>query len=192
MPGCFGLLSDPHPSHVPPERFTQSHPCADVFELYREGLLFEGAAAIVQTPHGGYRTSAQTTGKIFIDDQPVVIGTHPALAQKVFLCPGCGQARYKLFCVGPVGLLSLPPTTHASRHKFRSIPHRLMLRRKIGADPTPFTPIAPRPLQQRRYWRIVREIRQLEAGLVQHARSDVFDVLERRHDRSQRHRAGDR
>jgi hypothetical protein len=59
--------------------------------------------------------------------------------------------------------------------------HRLMrLRRKIGADPRPFTPITPRPLRCNRYWRIVREIRQLEAGLVGHIREDVADVLERR------------
>ena len=59
--------------------------------------------------------------------------------------------------------------------------HRLMLlRRKIGASLVPFTSITPKPLRQRRYWRIVREIRQIEAGLIGHIREDVSDVLERR------------
>ena len=40
--------------------------------------------------------------------------------------------------------------------------------------------------------RIVAEIRRLEAGLVQHARCDVADVLERRHDRSGSNGASDR
>jgi DNA invertase Pin-like site-specific DNA recombinase len=40
------------------------------------------------------------------------------------------------------------------------------LRRKIGADLRPFTPIASRPRNHLRYHRIVAEIRQLEAGDV--------------------------
>ena len=59
--------------------------------------------------------------------------------------------------------------------------HRLMLlRRRIGASLVPFTSITPKPLRQRRYRRIVREIRQIEAGLIGHIREDVSDVLERR------------
>jgi len=56
----------------------------------------------------------------------------------------------------------------------------MRLRRKIDASSVPFSPIAPKPPDARRYWQIVREIRQLEASLVQHIRGDVCDVLERR------------
>ena len=136
----------------------------------------------------GCQIATRERGKIRISDQRVVIGSHPVLKQSVFICPDCQNARYKLFevasrwaCYRCHGL------THASRHVHRTIPnyHRLMrLRRKIGADPRLFTPIEPRSSRQRRYWRIVAEIRRLEAGLVQHARRDVCDVLERRHDRS--------
>ncbi|MBV9533643.1 MAG: hypothetical protein JO283_21915 [Bradyrhizobium sp.] len=58
----------------------------------------------------------------------------------------------------------------------------MRLRRKIGAEAKPFTPIVPRPFSHRRYWRTVREIRALEAGLVGHVREDVADVLQRCHD----------
>jgi hypothetical protein len=44
----------------------------------------------------------------------------------------------------------------------------MRLRRKIGADPRPITPIA----------RVPCEIRRLEAGLVAHIREDMADVLE--------------
>ena len=54
------------------------------------------------------------------------------------------------------------------------------LRRKLGLDPRPFRAIPPRPLKHCRYWRIVTEIRQLEARLVGHLMVDVNDVLERR------------
>ena len=57
-----------------------------------------------------------------------------------------------------------------------------VMRRRIGAG-KPFTPIEPRPLHHRRYWRTALEIRRLEAELVGHLRNDVCAVLERRRDR---------
>jgi hypothetical protein len=79
----------------------------------------------------------------------------------------------------------------ASRHRDRSVPglHRARwLRRRIGADPRLFTRIAPKPLQARRYWRLAREIRELEARLAEHLAHSVVDVLERRLDASRRRR----
>ena len=144
----------------------------------------------------GYQLASHEAGKISIDGQPVVIGTHPALLQPVFICPACRRIRYKLFEVGGRwACYRCHELTHACRHVHRTIPnlHRLKrLRRKIGADSQLFTPIASKPSYATRYWRIVAEIRQLEAGLVQHARRDVCDVIERRHDRSRCHGAGDR
>jgi hypothetical protein len=188
MSGCFGLLDDGNPHHVPLERFTAEHSCVDVFVLRREGLLVVGASAWLETKHGGSRLEAREVGKIFIDGEPVVLGSHPIWPwASVFLCPQCQQTRQKLFRVaGRWACYRCHGLTHASRHVHRTIPgwHRLMrLRRKIGADPVPFTPIAPRPVSHRKYWRIVREIRALEAGLVGHVREDVADVLQRRHDR---------
>ena len=185
MPGAFGLLETPN-ARVPPERFTASHPCADVHRLYREGLLVPGASARLETAHGGCLLASHEAGKIWIDGQAVVIGSHPALPQSVFICPVCQRTRYKLFEVGGRWACSrCHGLTRASRHTHRMLPgwHRLMrLRRKIGADPQPFTPIAPMPPRCKRYRRIVAEIRRIESGLITHLRADVCDVLQRRHD----------
>ena len=177
-------FEDQHHDRVPFERLTQAHPCADCFKLAREGLLREGASGTLQTPHGGHQIASHEAGKISIDGQPVVIGWHPALPQRVFICGACGETRYKLFHVGGRwACFRCQGLTHASRHQSRMLAgwHRLMLlRRRIGASLVPFTSITPKPLRQRRYWRIVREIRQIEAGLIGHIREDVSDVLERR------------
>jgi len=55
MPGSFGLLDDNHPHHVSLDRLTSSHPCVSVFDVQRLGLLSPGAAARLETPHGGYQ-----------------------------------------------------------------------------------------------------------------------------------------
>jgi hypothetical protein len=76
--------------------------------------------------------------------------------------------------------------THASRHRWRSIPalHRIAwLRRRLDADERPFAPIEPKPLRFRRHWRLLRELKALEARLLVHADSDVSQVLERRYER---------
>lgn len=188
--GAFGLLDDHHHERVPVERLAENYPCVSVHWLYREGLLVVGASARLETAHGGYQMATREPGKIWIGDQVVVIGSHPVLKLSVFICPTCQNTRYKLFEVaGRWACYRCHGLTHASRHAHRTIPnyHRLMrLRRKISADPRPFTPIPPMPSRQRRYWRIVREIRQLEAGLVRHIREHVADVLERRDGRQSR------
>jgi hypothetical protein len=188
---CFGLTEDRHHHRVPCDRLTATHPCISVFALHREGLLVEGAQAVLQTAHGGYLIASREAGKIWIDAQPVVIGSHPTIPQKAFICPACRNIRYKLFDVAGrwACYRCCHGLTHACRHMNRMLPgwHRLMrLRGKIGASLVPFTPIEPRPLLQRKYWRIVREIRQIEAELVGHIREDVADVLERRDGRQSR------
>jgi hypothetical protein len=196
VPGCFGLKDDHHHTRVPLHRLTQSHASVSVFHLKRQGLLMPGVSAWLQTPQGGCLIATHEPGKIWIDDQPVVIGTHSHLPLPVLYCPQCRNPRYKLFCVaGRWACYRCHRLTHASRHTNRMLPnwHRLMrLRRKIGAPPVPFTKIASKPSYATRYWRIVAEIRALEAGLVHHVSAGVNDVLERRYDRSRRHGAGDR
>jgi hypothetical protein len=193
MVGCFGLMDDPgNAYHVSPERLTESHPCISVFALHRAGLLTFGISARLQTAHGGSQLATREAGKIWLDNQPVVIGSHPVLPQRVFICPLCQNIRYKLFQVGGRwACYRCHGLTHASHHRHRTIPNypRLMrLRRKIGASLVPFSPITPRPRHHRRYLRIAREIRQIESGLVGHIRGDVSDVLERRDARQSRAR----
>jgi hypothetical protein len=196
MSGCFGLLDDVgNPYHVPPERLTESHPCVTASALWQAGLMVEGASGRLAGGPGPCQITVREGG-IFIDGFRIQAASHPVLPWTVFLCPACSCVRYKLFQVhGQWACYRCHGLTHASRHKHRTIPqyHRLMrLRRKIGASLVPFSPIAPRSPRQRRYWKIVAEIRRLEAALVQHARCDVADVLERRHDRSGNHGPGDR
>jgi hypothetical protein len=135
----------------------------------------------------GYQFAIHEPGKILIDDQEIVLGSHPMLLRRVFICGACEKIRYKLFNVaGGWACYRCHHLTHASRHRNRTIPnwHRLLrLRRKINVDPTPFSAIAPRPRNARRYWRIVREIRAIEQSLLGDLRAGVCDVLERRDDK---------
>jgi hypothetical protein len=113
------------------------------------------------------------------------------LASHVFGCGLCGTDRYRLHLIGGVWACRdcqrrRHHVDYASRHTHRSIPslHRIAwLRRRIGADPRPFTPLPAKPLQDRRHWRLAREIRALEARLIEHG-EHIAEVLEKRHDRS--------
>jgi hypothetical protein len=70
----------------------------------------------------------------------------------------------------------------ACRHRNRSIPgyNRLLsLRRKIGAELSPFTPLPTSPSKATRKRKIVAEIGQLEARLIGHL-AGINNVLERR------------
>jgi hypothetical protein len=172
MSGCFSLIDDhANPYHVPPERFVESHPCLSAAALHREGLMVENASAAVQIAGKPCRLDNHD-GQIFIDGFRVRLATHPVLRWRVFLCPVCSGLRYKLLCVEKQwACFRCHHLSHRSRHRERTIPnwHKLArLRRKISADPRPFTPIAPRPPRQRKYWKIVHQIREIEAGLVRH------------------------
>ena len=184
MVGCFGASGDQHHDHVLSKQLAEAHPCVSAWRLAHNGLLVPGASARLETALGGYQVASREAGKIWLDDQPVVLASHPPSAWQVFLCPVCARMRYKLSRVdGRWACIKCHGLRYASRHKHRMLTgwHRLMLlRRRIGASLVPFTSITPKPLRQRRYWRIVREIRQIEAGLIGHIREDVSDVLERR------------
>jgi hypothetical protein len=196
MSGCFGLKDDHHHERVPLERFVESRPCLDVFALHREGALVAGVFVMLQVARKGYVRATRTAGNLNLEGQLIPIRPHPKLPMPVFGCPRCGTDRYRLHEVaGSWACRECHDLEYACRHTHRSVPglHRVAwLRRRIKADPRPFTPIASKPASARRYWRIVAEIRRLEACLVRHAREDVADVLERRHDRSRSHGAGDR
>ena len=189
MVGCFpGLIDDPgNPYHVPPERLTESHPCVDVCALAREGLLVVGASGTLQMADGGCRRLVRGAGNLTIDGALIPIRPHPTLPMLVFGCPRCGTDRYKLHEVAGVwACRKCHGLDFASRHKHRSVPalHRISwLRRRIGADPRPFTALPAKPLHWRRHLRLAREIRRLEARLVEHGEA-IASVLEKRHDRS--------
>jgi len=185
MVGCFGLKDDHHHDHVALQRLVSQHASVSVHDLDRQGLLTVGAQAHIQTPHGGYLAAIRQPGILDLDGQQILLGWHPSLPLHVVICPRCQGDRYKLYRVGGVWACQrCHSLTWASRHRFRTI-GRLnrvrWLRQRIGADLRPFTPLPVKPLSARRYWALVREIRRLEAGLVEHAARDVAAVLERRH-----------
>ena len=183
MAGCFGLHQG-HPPHVPPERFAESRPCLNVFNLQRVGALVDGAVIELRIGDGECLRLVRAPGKISIGNQAITIGSHPKLPMPVFTCPGCGTARYRLYEVeARWACRRCHKLDYASRHTYRSVPglHRLRwLRRRLGADPRPFTPLPPKPPHWRRYWRLAREVRTLEEALVRHGREDVAGVLEKR------------
>jgi hypothetical protein len=83
-----------------------------------------------------------------------------------------------------MGLPQMPGLDWSCRHRYRSIPglNRLIgLRRRLGADLRPFSPLPAGPIRRLKDKRLVLEIERLEAGLVGHLREDINDVLERRH-----------
>lgn len=186
MPGAFGLLDDVCHDRVPNDRLVETHTMLDVHVLHREGLLVPGVEARLED--GGYFRAIREGGKIEIDGQHIRVGWHPALPLRVFVCPVCARDCYRMHQVGSVwACRTCHRLDYACRHRSRTIPglNRLRyLRRRIGADPTPFAPLPVKPLHARLHWRLVREIRHLEAALLDHARRNVAEVLERRDGRS--------
>jgi hypothetical protein len=184
MAGTFGLTGSNNDS-VSAERLLETHPCLDVFALYQQGALVEGASTTLQMADGGCRRATREAGNLNIDGQLIPIRPHPKLPMPVFGCPRCGTDRYRLHEVAGVwACRECQRLDYACRHTHRSIPslHRIAwLRTRSGADPRPFMPLPAKPPHWRRHWRLAREIRRLEAELIQHARLDVIEVLERRY-----------
>jgi hypothetical protein len=106
----------------------------------------------------------------------------PGVGRCWFECPVCKQRARHLY-LRQLACRRCSRLDYSSRHLRRSVPglNRLRyLRRKIGLELRPFSPIPPRPSSHVRYNHIVAEIHQLEAGLVGHLQTDINDVLARR------------
>jgi ribosomal protein L37AE/L43A len=137
---------------------------------------------------GGNVLATRTAGKFYIGDQAVSIRSHRSLSLPVFVCPYCSTDRYRLHLIGGVWACRdcqkrRHRVDYASKHTQYSVPgwHRIgWLRRRIGADPRPFKPLPAMSLRHHRYWRLAREIRAVEARLLQHG-ENIADVLENRH-----------
>lgn len=187
MPGCFGLKEDHHHVRFPIDRLADGHPCLDCFRLAQGGLTREGASETMQTAHGGCLIATHEGG-ILVGGMFIPMQSHPFNGRN-FICPRCGRGCYRVYDAGGWACRKCHGLDYPSRHRHRAIPgynRILYLRRRIGASPVPFSSIAPKRRNASRYWRIVAEIRQLEAGLTSHARNDVADVLDRRANRRSR------
>jgi hypothetical protein len=188
MAGTFGLTGSNQDSR-PEERLLETYPSLDVFELYRAGALTEGAEVELKMSDGGCRPARHAAGKFHIGDQAISIRSHRSLSMLVFACPLCSTDRYRLHLIAGIwACRDCQKRRHRvdyhCRHAQVSVLHRISwLRRRIGADPRPFTPLPAKPLHNRRYRRLAREIRALEARLLEHGEK-VATVLENRHGRS--------
>jgi hypothetical protein len=184
MSGTFGLLTDPHPSHIPTDRLVESNPRVDIWALLRDGVLVEGTEVEVRWgPVGCWL--ATRAGGIFIDGTQLQLSWDEPMegvGRPWFECPVCHRRCRHLY-LRQLACRRCCRLDYSSRHTHRSVPgfNRLLyLRRRLGVDLKPFSPLPRRPKHHARYHRIVAEIRRLEAGLVGHLRNDVNDVLDRR------------
>jgi hypothetical protein len=86
----------------------------------------------------------------------------------------------------PLGLRRLFGVSYRCRHQkgLVELLRIVRLRRRLHADPTPFSPLPAKQRNSRKHLALCREIRQLEEQLVEHLRVNVGNVLERRYDRS--------
>jgi hypothetical protein len=199
MVAAFGRHDGAH-HVVAPNSLVEGNPSLDVQrQLARQGMLTVGTTAIIEgrDGHGGCRLAVPEPGILELDDQRFRFGWHLALPRRVLTCRVCGRDCYKVHQVDGVwscrrcagGGRGLD---YSSRHVHRTIPHYARakwLRSRLsryGVAAELFTPIAPRPLHHRRFWRLVLELMEIERGLVEHLHRDVRLVLERRHDKAQR------
>jgi len=180
----FGLLDHPGDDLVPADAFVESHDTLDVHAVARGGGLTPGTETTIQGATGGYLVSARQGG-IEIDGQSICVGWHRSLPLRCWICPCCQRDAYKLRQVGGRWACSrCHSLTWASRHTARTIPGLLKLQRlrlRIGANPTPFTSLPTKPKPKTtlcEHLRLMRRIRGLERGLVQHAHNDVAAILE--------------
>jgi hypothetical protein len=173
-------------NRTPAERLVETHPCLDVHALCRAGLLVEGTEGTLQTADGGCFRSVRTLGNFEIDGQAIPVRPHPSLPLMCFGCR-CGTDRYRMHLVNGVwACRDCHRLKYRSQCRGRSIPaltRIVYLRRRMSADLAPFSPLPVKPINAKRHWKLVREIRALEERLLEHATGDVCAVLERRYER---------
>ena len=134
-------------------------------------------------------------GILTIGDQAIAIRLHLALPVEVFGCPKCHRDCYILHFVDDEWRCrTCPPArSYACRHrKVPGLARIAFLRRRLHADPTPFSPLPAKRPGAWRHLALCREVRRLEAALLAHARDEVAAVLEKRYARridNERHEA---
>ena len=181
MSGVFGRTG--FDGNVKPEQWIGSHPRLDAVALSRLGILREGMRCEITLPEPvGSQRAAVTAGKITIGNCEIALRSHPLHGAPLLICPRCGHERFHLHYVrGAWACRVCHNLRYPSRYFARKVPWTRLawLRRRIGASPEAFTPLPPMRLQARRYWRLAREIRELEEALIKHGRHTA-DSLDKR------------
>jgi hypothetical protein len=188
--GGFGLL-DHHGEKTPSARLTSSHACLDVFELYRQGLTVVGASATLQIGPVPCCLAVHRAGFLEINGEVVRFVSHQCLPAEVWICPECSRDCYRIYFVnGGWRCRKCGNLTYPSKCRNRSIPNYarlLYLRRRLHAPEVPFAELPQAFPWQRKRWRLVMEVRKIEAALCGHAGS-ISATLEKRYGRDRRRR----
>jgi hypothetical protein len=164
-------------------RLVEHFPVADVFALRTAGLLAEGARGTVELGAGGGQPAIRGPGFLELNGQRIPVRPHPALPVEVLACPSCGKDRYRLHLVRGLWACRLcHELDYACRHrKVPGLSKIAFLRRRLHADPRPFSPLPEKRAGAWKHFALCREVRRLEAALLAHARDDVAAVLEKRY-----------
>jgi hypothetical protein len=158
----------------------EDFPAVNCFALARSGLLTEGARWILELGAGENgapvpsQPATRRAGILEIGGQEIQIHSHRTIPAEVFVCPVCDKDRYCLSLKGGLwACRACHGLDYACRHR-QTVPwpaRIAFLRRRLHADPRPFTPL---PVKRgRKHLALCREVRRLEAALITHARDDV-------------------
>ena len=161
--------------------FVEAHARLDINALHRAGALVDRVTTQWRWPNGleGYlRGAGHQISWVGQTEQPIRWDWIPCLngdyVRPRFLCPSCGRGAYQLHDrAGVWACRNCGGFDYRCRHRqqrfgptFRRI---AMLRRKLGADPGPLSPLPPAPRQRSaraRYVRLARAIARAEAALA--------------------------
>jgi hypothetical protein len=185
MVGCFGLLGASDEKRIAGEQLFEAHPAIHLAHLHRRGLI-SGDHVELPPPedeHGGHRPGPAGPGR---NGQLVRLFWRDAPPRVSFRCPTCERGCYVLSwrnemwqCRLCSGLIY----TSKSRHKTIArggYATAVALRRRLHISPVLFSEVGPRPLRASEWWRLLLELRRVEAALITHLHG-ISDVLERRY-----------
>jgi hypothetical protein len=168
LPGAFGLLGDPNPSHFPGDRLVERNQRIDVWgkdghRPTREGNVWLNGTLLT-----------------VCSDRPM-----PHVRRLWWSCPSCGSRSRYLYLRETIACARCHSLQNASRHLRRQTPQvrRIeKLRKKLGGcELAPFAPLPARRRGQRRAYfnRLVSAILDEEERLLAHLGGVVHDLKRR-------------
>jgi hypothetical protein len=157
--------------------FVENHARLDIKALHRVGALIAGAETEWAWGNGLKTSLRATHGQLFLGDdyaQTIRVDWLPILegryCRRHFCCPGCQRGCYHLHDkAGVFACRDCCRYDYKSRHRQRFSPAFrciAMLRKKLGADPRPLSPLPPPPRQRMsrmRYCRLAAALTRAEA-----------------------------
>jgi hypothetical protein len=157
--------------------FVENHSRLDINALHRAGALSARTETVWAWENGLKASIRATRGEISLSgdrEQTIRVDWLPFLNDRYvrprFLCPGCGRGCYHQHNkAGTWACRKCCVYDHKSRHRqsYSSAFRRIaILRKKLGADPRPLSPLPPAPRQRMsrlRYCRLAAALTRAEA-----------------------------